>query len=373
MKEEKIFWELLRAGLWNKAPLPLATPLTEQQWEEIYQLAKIQTVEGLVYDGMMQLPMEQQPSEMFRLKWYGRVNRYEQNHKVIDRVLVDYVTKLEEAGIRSMLLKGQGIASFYVNPLRRQCGDIDLYVGRENYQRACELSAQWGMNIANENTKHLHVGKDGVNIDLHRVTALFPSSEKDRQFIGWSEQMLRETQSSFIPATEKKAVRMAEPTFNVFFVFYHLFFHFMHGGIGVRHLCDLARMLHVLRDEIDKAALEKQLQYYGVMQPWQVMGHVLVHQLGLPQEELPFYQEEGKKAAMTLQLIMEGGNFGRTRKKRQKRIFTSYVLRKLERLWYRTLIYVQQMRIFPSLGWEHYMFTIRIGLRKVKKDLKIKL
>lgn len=60
------FLSLLRAGLWGSAsycnlggsnPGSGYFPLTGEEWEIIYLLARRQTVEGLVYDGILRLPV----------------------------------------------------------------------------------------------------------------------------------------------------------------------------------------------------------------------------------------------------------------------------------------------------------------------------
>ena len=48
---------LLRQGLWNRQEdCSACFPLNEQEWEEIHSLARKQTVQGIVYDGVCLLP-----------------------------------------------------------------------------------------------------------------------------------------------------------------------------------------------------------------------------------------------------------------------------------------------------------------------------
>ena len=44
---------------------------------------------------------------------------------------------LEKAGIQPVLMKGAGLAALYPDPSMRQWGDIDLFVGKEQYHPAC--------------------------------------------------------------------------------------------------------------------------------------------------------------------------------------------------------------------------------------------
>ncbi|MBR1542994.1 MAG: hypothetical protein IJ628_10355 [Bacteroidaceae bacterium] len=57
---EHAFWELLKAGLWERDPV-LETKLTDEQWMEVMKQGKRQTLLGVLFDGMLRLPTELQP------------------------------------------------------------------------------------------------------------------------------------------------------------------------------------------------------------------------------------------------------------------------------------------------------------------------
>jgi len=361
------FWSLLQAGLWQKALPCIDVPLSSIQWDELHRFAKKQTLEGIIFDGMIHLPEEQQPDELLRLKWYGRVNKTEQTHRLLNHVLVEVVSGLEAEDIPSMLLKGQGNASFYLNPLRRHCGDIDLFVGRKNYQKACELMKSWGME-GDESIKHFHGEWHGVHIEIHRVAAYFNSKRKTKQIVEWSERLLEESKTTFIPSYETKPIAIPTPEFNVLFVFYHLFDHFTKSGIGLRQLCDLARMLHVFHQQLDLSLLEKHLHNYELMHPWQVFGYLLVHWLGLTQEEFPFYKDTKEKTERVLKVILNEGNFGYYSGK-QKHRFSSYLGRKWESFCSQTNRYLRLMRLFPSWMLGNYVVFVLHGTQVALKGL----
>lgn len=57
-------------------------------------------------------------------------------HSQMNMTLQLLVLTLRKAGIEPVLLKGQGLSRYYPTPELRQCGDIDIYVGEENYEKA---------------------------------------------------------------------------------------------------------------------------------------------------------------------------------------------------------------------------------------------
>ena len=55
--EHKALFSLLRAGLWEREPDDLSPfPLTDAQWWDVYRMAVLQTVTGIVCRGLHHLP-----------------------------------------------------------------------------------------------------------------------------------------------------------------------------------------------------------------------------------------------------------------------------------------------------------------------------
>lgn len=355
---EQTFWELLKAGLWEKQPA-IDAKLSNEQWAEIMNHAKRQTLIGVLFDGMLCLPLELRPDEEMRMKWFWMVSMIEKSHHKLNRVLVEFTEKLQEKGIPTLLLKGQSFAVVYPKPLHRQCGDIDLFIGRKNYKKAC----QWvkGQNLIGHKHEadfhHQQLSFHGVVIELHRVAGEFASPFKHKRFASWSEQMLEHSTNTFIPSTEDKIIQIPELEYNVIYVFYHLLYHFFLGGIGLRQFCDWARLLHVYHDKINLDELMQNLKKYGLMEAWQVFGYLLVHQMGLPQKEFPFYKDTHRKSMKVLEDVLEQGNFGQYAKK-QRPDASNYVVRRWKRFVFRSNRYIKNMRLFPSLGLGAYVLYL---------------
>ena len=82
---------------------------------------------------------------------------------------------LEKAGIRPVLMKGAGLAAYYPSPEQRQWGDIDLFVGKEQYHPACAAIREAFPKALKfdeelDHYKHYNIIADGVSIETHRVT-----------------------------------------------------------------------------------------------------------------------------------------------------------------------------------------------------------
>ena len=60
-------------------------------------------------------------------------------HARLNHLAVEVLEILLQQGIRATLIKGASIAGLYPDPDMRDFGDVDIYVGEENYHRAAEI------------------------------------------------------------------------------------------------------------------------------------------------------------------------------------------------------------------------------------------
>lgn len=364
----KQFFSLLRSGLWQ---LPADTTVFEDvptDWDRLMTLSTEQTVPALVYSAITSLPAPFLPDKNWFRSVYSAVLRTEQAHILLNRSLLEAVSSLQKAGIRPVLLKGQAYARHYIHPFSRNCGDIDLYIGEQDFSRACALAEHLGWKASADNTisleyKHHTFYLHGVPIELHREAANFPDSRINQAFRRWSQlQLYNSREYMFLQGQE---IPVPDAIFEVIFVFLHLYIHFLHGGIGLRQFCDWAVLLHTYHRKIDTEALECLLRHFKLLHGWQLLGCILVDRLGLPEEEFPFYALGFKsKSEKALAFILEEGNFGTQSKGR----FTSsrnYWRKKLHTYgWYQKRI-LRILSVFPhdaALTYRHYIYT---SIRKI--------
>lgn len=323
--ERERFLALLRAGLWNR-PTDLPSTGKPTRWDDIIGMASRQTVIGLVADAIAHLPEADRPDGRRIAQLQALVVRNHQAHQRLNRQLVETVNLLRDHGIRPILLKGQGVAQLYSNPFLRQCGDIDLYIGPENYGKARALiEYHYGKDPRNhESLKHYHAHHQGLSIELHRIAERLANPIYNNRFQAWTRQYPHEAEPTYIQINGSK-IEIPHPQFNILYIFHHAWHHFISGGIGLRQLCDWSLSLHSYRDTIDQGRLRADLKAFGLIRPWQLFAHIAVERLGLPKEECPFYTNRyAQQAKKALDMIFYSGNFGHHDPARQGRP-TSYL------------------------------------------------
>lgn len=308
MTAEETYLALLRAALWEGS-VDNPESIDSKTLTEILQQADRQKTRGLVYDLLLRSGCRVPAEDAARMQQL--LYRILNTHRKLNDAIARVVSALQEAGIPCVLLKGQGVARYYPNPLLRECGDIDLYVGPERLDEAIRVVLPFADDPSrNKKTnKHFsfHIGE--AEIELHWETIEFGQKEYERFFRTLEAEGLR--QDTLSMDFNGIAVPTPGDTFNALYLFCHAWHHFAGLGIGLRQLCDWALFLHREQDSIDREVLLDHLEKLHLLKVWQVFGCIAVRDLGLPREEFPFYDDRRFAASRrVLRQIFRDGNFG---------------------------------------------------------------
>lgn len=305
-KLHKVFFTLLCAGLWERIPSEDYFPINESEWEQIYRIACMQTVEGIVYDGLIRLPVDKLPSTLLLVKWTVRIDYIERKNREMNRIINELEELFTQNNLNPCLMKGQGVAACYVNPLHRVCGDIDWYFTYTDFKKANKLISDRGICIKNEAGFSVSYIWKGVAIEHHY--RMFDLHNPLLQ--GYSKQLVVEEdgKSGFI-CLEGRNIKIPSPLLMHVQVNAHILKHMLAFGIGLRQLCDSARICY-MRHNINRDKLEEIYCRAGIFRWIQLLNNVMVKDLDMPSECLPFSLDEGEKADWMMEDILCSGNFG---------------------------------------------------------------
>ena len=311
MKESKeILLALIRSAMWGD---DLNGITQSPKWSEVLNLAQQQTLLGLIAEVIPSLPSDIQPEKKDLARLHFTVTRIYQSHSLLNRKVAEVKRLMDQHGIHCVLFKGQGIALNYPNPLSRQCGDIDLYVGDRNFLNAMNvLEPGVDHNVGDyKHMKHSNVESEGVHIELHRIAEMLPGARQDRMFKEWTVEQLEESDLRIVEIGGT-SVNLPPVSFDPLYIMNHAWHHFLNGGIGLRQLCDWSMYLHRFHKDIDTEQLEYNLKRFSLYRAWQIMASLVVRHLGLPAEECPLYTGEyDRQGDMMIEEIWKEGNFGR--------------------------------------------------------------
>ena len=371
-QHEEVFFSILRSALWKH---PVQIPEGFKEWNKVMKLAVDQAMQGLVGDVILTTPdlLCRFPDKAVEKLQDIPLNSMAM-HTTLNNTLILVMKTLRAAGIEPVLLKGQGIAQYYPIPQLRQCGDIDLYVGEENYEKAYEAllpivtEIEERGNIWNYHHFHAHIGSVLLEIH-HKVEHAFTDS---------TEKILRKYTDAGLNENLNRVkigdveVNTPEINYNACYVFFHLWRHYVAAGVGLRQICDLGCYLHHMRDKLDRNYLQTYLEEMNLMTPWQTFGCIIVDKLGMPEDSFPFYNPKMmKKSEKLLEVILREGNFGKSTE--FVRVHSrSYLYEKYFSLKCHIERFIKMFSIFPRHSFEQIIYKFVIGFKQIFYDIKSK-
>lgn len=101
---------------------------------------------GLVAAGLEHVT-DIKPAKKDVLQFIGRAMQLEQRNTAMNYFIWELVNKMQDAGIETKLVKGQGGAQCYERLLWRSCGDVDLFLSEGNYNLAKEFLRQLASSV----------------------------------------------------------------------------------------------------------------------------------------------------------------------------------------------------------------------------------
>ena len=367
---DKQLLELLKSALWGG---PIKTYNEFKDWGSLFAIAKSQAVLGLIANAALtDSCVTNLIHEKIKVKLKTFMMTNIATYNLVNNTLLKVVAVLEQAEIPYVLLKGQALARNYPAPELRACGDIDIYVGQDNYLKACAVlstNATWKENVDPlENLKHYDLKIGAVSVEVHRFSEVLPSKYYNRIYQTYSDDGLRNN----VRVVDFSGISVRTPAddFNAFYIFNHMWHHFLTSGVGLRQICDWMLFLRARKNDINTDKLRKIIEDMNLMKPWQVFGCILVNELGMPQEEFPFYNSHRKKdASKVLRYILTEGNFGHDRDINKNRHKESYIQRKVKSAYLHTKRYIPLFFMFAPHVLRHYSSVVRTGLLRVWTDL----
>ena len=361
-KNQQVFFELLRAGLWGKE-VQLLQYKNIIDYSSILRLAEEQSVVGLIAAGLEKV-IDVKVPQADLLQFVGRALQLERRNKAMNVFVANLIETLRKEDVFVLLVKGQGIAQCYEKPLWRVSGDVDLLLSENNYEKAKDLLCPLATEVETEYTHFKHQGMtiNGWVVELHgtlhsrlsrRVDDIVDEVQGEVFFGGKFRSWMNGQTQVFLPA----------PDSDVIFLFTHILHHYFFEGIGLRQFCDLCRFLWTYRDSLDVQLLESRIRKAGIMSEWKTFAAFAVDYLGMPVEVMPLYDNSSKfkaRGSKMMAFVVKVGNFGQ----KQRRNFSGmpYLKRKFISFWGRLGDMLRHFTVFPLDSIRFFGGVLRSGL-----------
>ena len=177
---------------------------------------------AICYDVVSALPKEQQPPRNLNIQWALGVERIEHRYDAQRKAAQTLSDCFAEHGIKTYVLKGLGISSYYPVKEHRECGDIDCYLG-EGFEQGNQLAMSLGAKFQHQDYRHYVLRFQTILVENHHYFVAFRGNRIKKKF----EQELHETIESnsryyntniFIPAPLFSALFLTSHAFHIFYM-----------------------------------------------------------------------------------------------------------------------------------------------------------
>lgn len=302
----------------KEAPAVDWNALSETDWQEILQMARKQTVTGLLFRGIALLPEDIQVPDSLLFPLMEETDRIRRQSRLVARTAKEITEFFEGRILHPVILKGPSVACFYPEPDLRESGDIDLYFNEKEFGKAVhairerlQRSAPEAQGMTTLPDGSVHYKWNGIDIDQHARYFDLSSSE------GLPP----------VPSPEATLLMLSA----------HILKHSMGAGIGLRQFCDMAMAYERIR--YDQARLLACYEATGTADWNCLLASFLIRYLGATRtpytsavdgQTAETAHQELPDPAPLLDIVLGGGNFGHHEASREKALQAGPLQRKLD-------------------------------------------
>lgn len=302
-----LFFELIKVSIGSRNKLS-KTP-TPDDWKVIYMLAKQQTLVGILFAAIEKLPAAQRPPKSLLMQWFAFTENVRMKNAQVNADAVKMCEMVRKDGLRCVVLKGQGIATYYPEPSLRQCGDIDLWIEGGSKKVVNYLRTKGKVS----DIVYTHVDAAvpvETEVEVHHNPSFFYNPIYLRRFHQYLDKNKEIFENSVDLSDGIGKIYIPTLEFNRYFIILHIYRHLFAEGIGLRQLLDYYYVLLKGGTEESKQRTIQLFRQTGMMKFVGATMWVMKEVFGMEDKYLLCKPHE-KAGKQLLDEIMLAGNFGK--------------------------------------------------------------
>lgn len=303
-----LFFNILRIAMARQGSFSVVP--TAEQWHEVFRMAVQQTLAGVLFAGVERLPAEQRPPREVLLNWYALAERIKLTNRVLNKRAVETERFFTKEGFHSCILKGQGVATYYPNPLLRTAGDIDIWLGGGH--RRIHDFARVRVGLQGVTYHHIHYPLfDDAEVEVHITPAFLYSPCLNRRLQRYFNEVM--DGHCFCRASLPEGVgeiTVPDVEFNLVFLLLHMYKHLLGEGIGLRQMMDYYYTLQQPIDAEGRERVVQRLKEFKMLRFARATMYVMREVFCLD-DALMLVAPDEKAGRYLLDEIMQAGNFGK--------------------------------------------------------------
>lgn len=250
---EILFYALRSALFGGEVDAEVYQNLSAEEWRQLFRLSAQQGVVAIVYDVVAQLPKELQPPRSTNIQWALSVEAIEKRHELQRKTSALLANLWAEQGIKTIVMKGLAIGTYFPKPEHRECGDLDCFLtidgtSSDGYEVANQVCEQIGAKVSRDYYKDSTIKYRGLLVENHRFYLPVRGGRKVKELERHLEKIALRGKTSYVPGTK---LIVPTPDFKALFLTMHGLNHFLSEGIKLRHILDWALLLKAEQHNIN--------------------------------------------------------------------------------------------------------------------------
>lgn len=287
-KEKQYFIHLLFSFVNNKAP----NACEDIDWIQIYKLADIHDVQGIIAQQLKYLPENSKPTNNIGSMFKQALGRTIQNFAYKEIAKNEIESYLSENEIDHIFVKGSVIRQYYPIPELRTSGDIDIIVRENQYDNVVEsLKKQYRLVRYHYDTSTFLI--NDTKIEIHRDSDVYTDYFND----------------IFSLASNDGYLYQLNEYDTLIYIICHLIKHIKYQGAGIRMLVDIDVMIRAI-DDFDLKFLLEKIDNYGIHNSVILLISVTKAWLQTPIENEMLITVDENVIDMFDKIVLDGGSFG---------------------------------------------------------------
>ena len=316
------FFLILQAAIGK--PVRLSHSLSDDEWQEMFELAQKQALLGIAFEGVIKLPQEQWPKGGMVLKWTMAAEAIKHRNRQTTDVCLRLTEIMSKEGFDTCILKGQANHVYYDRlidgvslGMLRVCGDVDAWIWPKEkilHPVKCIIDYCQRKNIL-ISLCHLHAEVKpigGVPVEIHFRPSFLNAPWRNRSF----QKLFKVAVFENAKIDDIGIVKKLRVDYDLVFQMNHIYRHLLDEGVGLRQVFDFYVQLkdynkeRIVRKELmGKEEIMKIISSCGMKRFATALMFVLKKIFHVGNDELICGISE-KDGLFLLNEIMMAGNFG---------------------------------------------------------------
>ena len=168
MTTQDALLELMRVSLWG-GQVSDGFSLTADQWHELFLLSGNQSVQGVAFDALQNLPKNAGLPLSLAGTWMRETSKIETDYARMSAVVAKQKETWSRHSVNAVLLKGLESSKYYPVPQHRVCGDIDWWLpAADDWDKAIEVVKNNGLEMEMDSDGDIAYSLAGVVVEHHR-------------------------------------------------------------------------------------------------------------------------------------------------------------------------------------------------------------